>query len=120
MEVHQSAKMSSVECLKEAVCLGPLLFSIFTNDLPYVLEQTKVVMYADDSTMFCAASTCKELTDVLCKELQIVSDWVEDNKLLLNITKTKCMVIGTRRRLARDSCLNLSMGGFPIEQVRKI
>ena len=78
-------------------------------------------MYADDSTMFCAASTCKELTDVLCKELQTVSDWVEDQKLLLKITKTKCMVIiGTRRRIARDSCLNLSMGGIPIEQVMKM
>ena len=53
-------------------CLGPLLFSTFTNDLPYVLEQTKVVKYADDPTMFCAASTCNELTEVLCKELQTV------------------------------------------------
>ena len=84
-----------------------ILFSIYTNDLPYVLEQTKVVMYADDATMFCAASTGKELTDVLCKELQTVSDWVSE--LVLNITKTKCMVIGTRRMIARDSCLNLSM-----------
>ena len=53
-------------------CLGPLLFSTFTNDLPYVLEQTKVVKYADHPTMFCAASTCNELTEVLCKELQTV------------------------------------------------
>ena len=30
------------------------------------------------------------------------------------------VIIGTRRRIARDSCLNLSMGGIPIEQVRKI
>ena len=104
----------------QGICLGPLLFSIFTNDLPYVLEQRKVVMYVDESTLFCAASTCKELTDVLCKELQTVSDWVEENKLVLNITKTKCMVIGTRRKIARDSCLNLSMGGIPIEQVRNI
>jgi predicted flavoprotein YhiN len=76
-------------------------------------------MYADDSTMFCASSTCKELTDVLCKELQIVSDWVKENKLVLNITKNKFMVIGTRRRIVRDSCLNLSMGGIPIEQLSK-
>jgi hypothetical protein len=29
-------------------CLGPLLYSIFTNDLPSVMNKARVVMYADD------------------------------------------------------------------------
>ena len=32
--------------------LGPLLFSIFTNDLIHVTEKLKFIMYADDTTIF--------------------------------------------------------------------
>lgn len=30
-------------------------YSIFTNDLPYALDKSSVIMYADDSTMYSAA-----------------------------------------------------------------
>ena len=32
-------------------CLGPLLYSIFTNDLTRVLSKAHISMYADDSTV---------------------------------------------------------------------
>jgi hypothetical protein len=54
-------------------CLGPLLYSILTNDLPSVMNKARVVMYADDSTMYSTASAYNELTDVLSKELRTVS-----------------------------------------------
>ncbi len=33
-------------------CLGPLSFSIFINDLPYVVDKANIVMYADDSYIY--------------------------------------------------------------------
>ncbi len=41
--------MGSVVC---RASLGPLLFSIFTNDLPLALKTACVSMYADDSTIY--------------------------------------------------------------------
>ena len=32
--------------------LGPLLFNIFMNDLPHVIEFTKLSAYADDTQIF--------------------------------------------------------------------
>lgn len=39
-------------------CLGPLLYLVLTNDLLSVLDQTSMVIYADDSTMYYSALTC--------------------------------------------------------------
>jgi hypothetical protein len=89
--------------------LGPLLFSIFTNDLLSVINKARVVMYADDSTIYSTASECNELTDVLSSELRMVSEWVDVKKLVLNISKIKCIVFGSRYMLADDPQLNLSM-----------
>ena len=46
-------------------CLGPLLYAIFTNDLPSVLCKATVQMYADDSTLYYAAKTVSELDNAL-------------------------------------------------------
>jgi hypothetical protein len=46
-------------------------------------------MYADDSTLYTSATIASEMTATLNKELQLVSEWVARNKLVLNISKTK-------------------------------
>ena len=47
--------------------LGPLLFSISTNDLPLALNNACVSMYADDSTMYTSETTASEVTETLNK-----------------------------------------------------
>ena len=65
----------------------PLLFSIYTDDMPLALSKASVSMHADDSTLYTSANTVTEMTATL-KELQLVSEWVARNKLVLNISKT--------------------------------
>lgn len=100
-------------------CLGPLLFSIFTNDLPSVINKASLTLYADDSTLYYAASSIKELNQVLSKELDLVYEWVTCNRLVLNVSKTKGMVFGTRHGLAKDPQLDLKVAQEPVQQVTK-
>ena len=103
--------------IPQGSCLGPLLFSIFTNDMLLALSKASVSMYADDSTLYMSATTATEMTATLNKELQLVSEWVARNKLVLNISKTKSIVFGTNQSLNPKSQLNLIINNVEIEQV---
>ena len=101
-------------------CLGPLLFSIFTNDMPYSINNANLTMYADDSTLYYAAPTCTELNHVLSNELSIIYNWIKTNKLVLNISKTICIIFGSNYRLSYNPKMNLQIEDQIIQQVKTV
>jgi hypothetical protein len=58
-----------------------------------------------------------ELTETLGKEL--VSEWVINNKLVLNTTKPKSIVFGSKYSLRLKPQLDLCIKGVTIEQVEE-
>ena len=55
--------------------LGPLLFLIYINDLPRVSRVFSMLMYADDTTLYCNINNANSdiiLNNELCK----ISDWL--------------------------------------------
>lgn len=69
--------------------------------------------------LYAAASTKHELEIIPNWDLKRLSDWVKNNKLILNITKTKSMVFGPRLLLFDDPQLHLSLSGIAIKQVEE-
>ena len=51
------------------------------------------------------------------EDLQGVEQWMENNKLVLNLTKTKCMLFGTKQILANAS-FKIQLHGNDIDRVR--
>ena len=89
--------------------LGPLLFLIFYNDLPYALNCT-VDAYADDSTMTVSDDNLEEIGSTLTENCKIVRDWMVGNKLKLNAEKTHLLTVGTSARLRiQETSLKVSM-----------
>lgn len=74
--------------------LGPLLFSLFINDLTHVL-QCSYHLFADDVQIYTACT----LSDIsfgvrrINNELQKVVEWAKQNKLQLNVGKTQAIAI---------------------------
>ena len=87
--------------------LGPLLFLIYINDLPKVSHAFSMLMYADDTTLYCNLddSTSEML---LNNELTKITDWLSSNKLSLNVKKTKFMVFHTPQRRVNYPTLKLN------------
>ena len=116
MEAFSNVK--HVKCgVPQGSSLGPLLISIFTNDLPLTLNKVCVSMYPDDSTIYASATTANEVTKTINKESLL--EWVASNKLVLNISKTKSIVFDKNNSLSTRPQQNLVMNGVAVEQVEE-
>ena len=73
--------------------LGPLLFSIYINDLPKSCPKLNCIMYADDTTLYSSLENfdSNNIEREINYELEKVNLWLKANKLSLNVKKTKCM-----------------------------
>ena len=72
--------------------LGPLLFIIYSNDLPHNLTKAKAILFADDTTIFYSSKSMSDIYETMNNELKILSDWFRANKLSVNASKTNYMM----------------------------
>ena len=60
--------------------LGPLLFLLYINDLPFALNKAETIMYVDDTMISYSSKTLDELHRVLNAELVDIEKWLENEK----------------------------------------
>ena len=94
----------------QGTALGPILFSIFCNDLALHIPDATIVQYADDVQIFVKGrkQQIAELISSLERILSVLADWFCTYGMKVNPTKTQLMVYGTKNAL-RD---------FPPVQIR--
>ena len=89
--------------------LGPLLFLLFINDLP-LHTKVKTDLYADDATLYEINRAKEEIERKLQLAIKDLARWCKQNGMIINIEKTKAMLVTTRQRRTRiDDNLNLSL-----------
>ena len=99
--------------------LGPLLFILHINDLPGALSNCSVLMYADDTVLYCSDSHASSIEYKLNQGLQEVNKWLGENSLFLNAVKTEAMLFGTSPRLSNVDNFNILVNGVAIKRVSK-
>ncbi|MBF2463455.1 reverse transcriptase family protein [Listeria welshimeri] len=72
--------------------LGPFLFLIYINDLPfYVKGICDIVLFADDTSLIFKVDRKNGKYDDVNNALSLVQNWFNSNNLVLNAKKTKCI-----------------------------
>ena len=94
--------------------LGPLLFSIYINDLPSSSNLFGFLMYTDDTTLFCSIDKLNrnDRNIVTNEHLDKVSTWMKSNKLVLYSKKTKYMLFHNYNSLVPTLELKINESSF--------
>ncbi len=97
--------------------LGPLLFIIYINDLANYLTETKCSLYADDTAVYCSNNSIIDVVLSLHIDLTTVSEWLRANKLTLNVSKTKYMIMGPKNLVNKVQDQLVLIAGEKIDRV---
>jgi hypothetical protein len=74
-----------------------LLFLLYINDLPKIVnDNAEVVLYADDTSVIITSLNPTDLTNSANKILQDINKWFTTNLLSLNADKTQYMQLVTK------------------------
>ena len=95
--------------------LGPVLFLLFTNDMPQHVPYGRMVMYADDVQFLDRdiTSNLQDLKERLQRNMQVALNWFTQNRLKVNPSKTEMMILKSRR-LKSDSNISITFGNSEI------
>ena len=74
--------------------LGPLLFNIQLNDLFYVVENSEICNFADDTTPHSSGYILKNVMIDIENDCTILIDWFRDNYLTLHAYICHLIVTG--------------------------
>ena len=110
--------------------LGPLLYILFTNDIPdlvhdhpvnflsptpYCADCGSTVCYVDDSTYSHGEADPAALSLKLTEQYDRISDYMAANKLVINGDKTHLVVMGTKKTAARRQEVFVQADGHRIQ-----
>ena len=76
------------------------MFLVYINDLPTCLEHCEVALYAEDTVIYFSSLCVTEIEHFINEDLSKLSSWLSTNRLTLNITKSKFILIDSPIRLA--------------------
>ena len=99
--------------------LGPVLFTIYVNDLLSVPTHCKSVCYVDDCKPYLSfrSTDIARVFGYLNEDLREICRWCCQNSLLINPAKTKILLVGVPQLLQKLPPVSISLLGKEITPV---
>lgn len=104
--------------LPQGSALGPLLFVLYINDIVNVKKFCDIFLFADDTALMIKAPTWEMAFRMINNDLKEIYNWLNENKLLLNVKKTKWMALDRVKMIDNEG--EIRIGAEIIERVECI
>ena len=97
-----SKQLTVKQGVPQGSILGPVLFLLFVNDMPLHVQKSTTDIYADDTTLSLSSNwkTLPLLNQSLSQDLSEKERWDRENKMYMNMQKTKALLV-TEKRLRK-------------------
>ena len=88
-------------------CAGPVLYSVYALTIQHIITNNQISLYcyAGDHGLriTCKPATESEISTVTDLQdcLSSVKDWMDENRLKMNSSKTEVIIFGSRQQLSK-------------------
>ena len=105
----------------QGTIVGPIIFLLYINDIVQMLPNVHINMYADDCMLYTSGNNWNNVYDCLQQSLSNFDMWCMQNDMVLNVSKSKCLCIGSRHKLRGiDYERRLSVCNIYLDYVKKL
>ncbi|KAI5630012.1 gastrula zinc finger protein XlCGF28.1-like [Silurus asotus] len=111
---HTSSTLTLSTGASQGCVLSPLLYSLYTYDCVATSNSTTIIKFADDTVVVGLISNNDETAYL--QEVKNLKRWCQKNNLLLNISKTKELIVDFSTKQER-SYQRLNICGTSVERV---
>lgn len=96
-----SSQRNVIRGVPQGSILGPLLFSLYINDLPLSINKCVCDLFADDTSIQYASYNVSEINHYLNASMKYLARWCNENDMVVHPDKTEAMLICSRQKRQR-------------------
>ena len=112
-----SSFQSVTQGVPQGSVLGPLFYIVYANDIPKIVKNCEIALYADDTVLYTANGDFNASVTKMQSDLDSLSTWCTANGIKANTDKTKVMVFGSTNCLKKLPEFEVTIEDYPLTKV---